>query len=139
TPRRTDRAHDVVVSADLAFFSMTRRPPRSTLFPYTTLFRSDRADRGANNGRGAWGSWVVTDRSRGGRPGGAVGRGTGRPPGTGVRGACPGDLLPAGASACDGVDAPGPVGVRLSSGSGPTCRGLRPSRRCTRPARDGAS
>src|SRR5687768_18190519 len=23
---------------------MTRRPPRSTLFPYTTLFRSDRAD-----------------------------------------------------------------------------------------------
>src|SRR5204863_8881248 len=22
------------------FFSMTRRPPRSTLFPYTTLFRS---------------------------------------------------------------------------------------------------
>src|SRR5205814_9803522 len=24
-------------------FFMTRRPPRSTLFPYTTLFRSDRA------------------------------------------------------------------------------------------------
>src|SRR2546425_8775762 len=24
---------------------MTRRPPRSTLFPYTTLFRSARADR----------------------------------------------------------------------------------------------
>src|SRR5205807_6810835 len=24
---------------------MTRRPPRSTLFPYTTLFRSDRLDR----------------------------------------------------------------------------------------------
>src|SRR5437667_6234421 len=24
----------------LFFFSMTRRPPRSTLFPYTTLFRS---------------------------------------------------------------------------------------------------
>src|SRR5690349_24203201 len=23
------------------FFLMTRRPPRSTLFPYTTLFRSD--------------------------------------------------------------------------------------------------
>src|SRR5688572_30974049 len=23
------------------FFSMIRRPPRSTLFPYTTLFRSD--------------------------------------------------------------------------------------------------
>src|SRR3712207_7918037 len=25
---------------------MIRRPPRSTLFPYTTLFRSDRAARG---------------------------------------------------------------------------------------------
>src|SRR2546430_9029573 len=27
------------------FFLMIRRPPRSTLFPYTTLFRSDRLDR----------------------------------------------------------------------------------------------
>src|SRR2546430_15570166 len=27
------------------FFLMIRRPPRSTLFPYTTLFRSDRAQR----------------------------------------------------------------------------------------------
>src|ERR1022692_3534154 len=27
-------------SADLFFFLMIRRPPRSTLFPYTTLFRS---------------------------------------------------------------------------------------------------
>src|SRR6266436_8951748 len=26
------------------FFLMIRRPPRSTLFPYTTLFRSDRRD-----------------------------------------------------------------------------------------------
>src|SRR5690242_21410800 len=26
----------------LFFFSMIRRPPRSTLFPYTTLFRSQR-------------------------------------------------------------------------------------------------
>src|SRR5206468_10712117 len=26
----------------LSFFSMRRRPPSSTLFPYTTLFRSDR-------------------------------------------------------------------------------------------------
>src|SRR5271170_8396496 len=26
------------------FFLMIRRPPRSTLFPYTTLFRSPRAD-----------------------------------------------------------------------------------------------
>src|SRR5688572_32301852 len=27
------------------FFLMIRRPPRSTLFPYTTLFRSERVDR----------------------------------------------------------------------------------------------
>src|SRR3712207_7611767 len=33
---------------------MIRRPPRSTLFPYTTLFRSDRASRRhrRRNGRG---------------------------------------------------------------------------------------
>src|SRR2546428_2020932 len=29
------------------FFLMIRRPPRSTLFPYTTLFRSGSHDRGA--------------------------------------------------------------------------------------------
>src|SRR5688572_32525704 len=31
---------------------MIRRPPRSTLFPYTTLFRSPRA--GSRTGEGAW-------------------------------------------------------------------------------------
>src|SRR2546422_11761203 len=30
------------------FFLMIRRPPRSTLFPYTTLFRSARQERGAH-------------------------------------------------------------------------------------------
>src|SRR6266567_6580607 len=30
----------------LFFFLMIRRPPRSTLFPYTTLFRSQRAGAG---------------------------------------------------------------------------------------------
>src|SRR2546426_283117 len=30
----------VVMFSDLFFFLMIRRPPRSTLFPYTTLFRS---------------------------------------------------------------------------------------------------
>src|SRR3712207_7680226 len=39
---------------------MIRRPPRSTLFPYTTLFRSDR-------GR--------VDEDRGGEAGGKAGRG----------------------------------------------------------------
>src|SRR3712207_7265202 len=31
---------DAPCSAPLFFFLMIRRPPRSTLFPYTTLFRS---------------------------------------------------------------------------------------------------
>src|SRR5262245_65292813 len=33
---------------------MIRRPPRSTLFPYTTLFRSTRADVCLGCGRGWW-------------------------------------------------------------------------------------
>src|ERR1035437_10779443 len=35
------------------FFLMIRRPPRSTLFPYTTLFRSAMADCGRHLGRQA--------------------------------------------------------------------------------------
>src|SRR5437773_9051673 len=35
------------------FFLMIRRPPRSTLFPYTTLFRSGRAHHGGTEGRKA--------------------------------------------------------------------------------------
>src|SRR3712207_7892421 len=34
------------------FFLMIRRPPRSTLFPYTTLFRSCREQRQIGRGRG---------------------------------------------------------------------------------------
>src|SRR2546425_3985009 len=34
------------------FFLMIRRPPRSTLFPYTTLFRSDRARQGPERAAG---------------------------------------------------------------------------------------
>src|SRR5216683_6513311 len=30
----------LIMSASFFFFLMIRRPPRSTLFPYTTLFRS---------------------------------------------------------------------------------------------------
>src|SRR5471030_3471063 len=36
------------------FFLMIRRPPRSTLFPYTTLFRSDGAVAGMNDAAGRW-------------------------------------------------------------------------------------
>src|SRR5690348_17566320 len=39
------------------FFLMIRRPPRSTLFPYTTLFRSvlavEQLERGAGDGAGS--------------------------------------------------------------------------------------
>src|ERR1039457_7360602 len=34
------RRHDFVHAHIVFFFLMIRRPPRSTLFPYTTLFRS---------------------------------------------------------------------------------------------------
>src|SRR6266513_4613381 len=33
------------------FFLMIRRPPRSTLFPYTTLFRSSSGDQAVASGR----------------------------------------------------------------------------------------
>src|SRR5438876_2977429 len=38
------------------FFLMIRRPPRSTLFPYTTLFRSPALRSPPRSGRGAPGS-----------------------------------------------------------------------------------
>src|SRR3712207_8491635 len=37
---------------DLFFFLMIRRPPRSTLFPYTTLFRSGRKGQDSNQSGG---------------------------------------------------------------------------------------
>src|SRR3712207_8887781 len=36
---------------------MIRRPPRSTLFPYTTLFRSLKTDPGAKRGGGQGTQW----------------------------------------------------------------------------------
>src|SRR6266498_4363543 len=43
------------------FFLMIRRPPRSTLFPYTTLFRSPPTRHGSGPRAGArW--WSSTDR-----------------------------------------------------------------------------
>src|SRR5690242_21621070 len=45
---------------------MIRRPPRSTLFPYTTLFRSLRPGAaGAAHARGGW-RLLATGRARGG-------------------------------------------------------------------------
>src|SRR5215469_17572297 len=39
------------------FFLMIRRPPRSTLFPYTTLFRSWRGNNHCRSGR--FRRWIV--------------------------------------------------------------------------------
>src|SRR5437870_13154416 len=36
----SSRVYDIHLSYLIFFFLMIRRPPRSTLFPYTTLFRS---------------------------------------------------------------------------------------------------
>src|SRR5690349_22933639 len=38
---RADRGPDCLALSRVFFFLMVRRPPRSTLFPYTTLFRSE--------------------------------------------------------------------------------------------------
>src|SRR5438874_8405680 len=54
------------------FFLMIRRPPRSTLFPYTTLFRSDACPSGGqaqDAHRGAVARAAAADlRWQGGRP-----------------------------------------------------------------------
>src|SRR5690606_29348270 len=68
------------------FFLMLRRPPRSTLFPYTTLFRSGTGRRGGAAGRTlSAGRFQVVGGNLGGRPDlchVASGKGTGiaRPP-----------------------------------------------------------
>src|SRR5437870_7177983 len=58
-------------SVPILFFLMIRRPPRSTLFPYTTLFRSRTARRQDSGvaiahrlGRAGWGRTVEQRRCR---------------------------------------------------------------------------
>src|SRR3712207_7233277 len=51
------------------FFLMIRRPPRSTLFPYTTLFRSPPGDAGGAPGGGD----DATDRAGGAQVRGGAG------------------------------------------------------------------
>src|SRR2546426_7020471 len=64
---------DVCLDVFFFFFLMIRRPPRSTLFPYTTLFRSD-PECGARPGHGV----PAAERSRGGVLGDGPGRLDGR-------------------------------------------------------------
>src|SRR5438045_4336141 len=47
------------------FLLTTHRPPRSTLFPYTTLFRSRRRRRGRDLGGRARAQWEGAPRGRG--------------------------------------------------------------------------
>src|SRR3954463_16834811 len=44
------------------FFLMIRRPPRSTLFPYTTLFRSEHTSELQSHDNLVWSSDVCSDR-----------------------------------------------------------------------------
>src|SRR5256885_10349747 len=68
------------------FFLMIRRPPRSTLFPYTTLFRSHRADAGDRSGRTAHRRARLRPADGGGRHRShARSSGTRRPRATGPR------------------------------------------------------
>src|SRR2546425_13043685 len=51
------------IGAVVFFFLMIRRPPRSTLFPYTTLFRSRAILAGRNHRPGGDGHLFVPPRS----------------------------------------------------------------------------
>src|SRR6266849_7219686 len=50
------------LSLSLFFFLMIRRPPRSTLFPYTTLFRSPSSQPTGQRARPTVGCWLEGDR-----------------------------------------------------------------------------
>src|SRR5262249_60865769 len=67
TPHPSSRPHPLPF---LFSFLMIRRPPRSTLFPYTTLFRSqrdgDRVRRGAASSASATGEEGEREDERGG-------------------------------------------------------------------------
>src|SRR6266571_8296687 len=53
---------DIFIFIDFFFFLMIRRPPRSTLFPYTTLFRSGPAA-GQDRPAGFAGTHTAPERS----------------------------------------------------------------------------
>src|SRR2546430_13427533 len=55
-----------IIRINLFFFLMIRRPPRSTLFPYTTLFRSETTARNIFHAAASiWHlqEWIFGDRS----------------------------------------------------------------------------
>src|SRR6201986_5601124 len=65
-PGATQPRTDVILASLFVFFLMIRRPPRSTLFPYTTLFRSTQrlgtSWRAADEGAQVMQSAITVDR-----------------------------------------------------------------------------
>src|SRR5947207_7798145 len=55
----------ICVNLHLFFFLMIRRPPRSTLFPYTTLFRSVLSARRPASGAAVTGSFSMVRKTAG--------------------------------------------------------------------------
>src|ERR1035438_6269475 len=53
-----------IIVSPVRFFLMIRRPPRSTLFPYTTLFRSVELAQGLGHGGGVNGHRAVGGSDR---------------------------------------------------------------------------
>src|SRR3712207_7890494 len=62
---------------------MIRRPPRSTLFPYTTLFRSEALEQEGKRGRGGEGGALRRGMGRAGGVGGGAAAVLGRTEGGG--------------------------------------------------------
>src|SRR6266853_3940562 len=54
----------IFINTVFIFFLMIRRPPRSTLFPYTTLFRSQPALAGPNHASRTAERWPARVRDR---------------------------------------------------------------------------
>src|SRR3712207_8017838 len=69
----------VVRDSCISFFLMIRRPPRSTLFPYTTLFRSEVLSQEVRRQEG--GVQLLANGSGGSRGGKGAGAGGGQLPG----------------------------------------------------------
>src|SRR5690606_41573361 len=74
--------YPVAFSLRVVFFLLGRRPPRPTLFPYTTLFRSRRAD--VQQGLGPGGVGVGERRGECGGQDLGLGVGAHHPDGEGV-------------------------------------------------------
>src|SRR5437588_10109216 len=59
----------------VVFFLMIRPPPRSTLFPYTTLFRSRGNSGSSQNGNGGSGGTALNGADSSGGNGGSINQG----------------------------------------------------------------